>query len=130
MKHFILISIYLFSASLCIAQTNADLLVKEGVTLFDNGRYEEALGKYNAALAIDKDHYLANYEKAYTLISLKRYEESLTLSKYILTNFPDGSDNMAVYVNYGTCLDYLGKADEAIAKYDEGIRKYPDTCHN
>jgi tetratricopeptide (TPR) repeat protein len=104
----------------------ADALVAEGVALHDKGLYEDALKKYDAALAIKKEHYLANYEKSYTLLSLKRYEESITLSKYILTNFQDGSDNMSVYINYGNCLDYLGKAGEAIMKYDEGIKKYPD----
>lgn len=42
-------------------------LVSEGVKLYDNGKYEEALKKFNAALKLDDTYASTYYEKALTL---------------------------------------------------------------
>jgi hypothetical protein len=125
MKPLILPVLFLLLSISAIAQRNPDIIVKEGVTLHDQGFYDAAIRKYDSALALDKNHYLANYEKSYTLLVLKKYDECIVLSKYILENFKNGPDNMAVYVNYGSCLDWSGKSEAAIAIYNEGITKYP-----
>lgn len=124
MRNFIL-GLPLFFFMTAFAQQDARTLVREGVALHDKGQFDEAIQKYDAALALDNGFYLAHYEKSYTLMLAKRYDESIALSKYILKNFKDGPDNASVYVNYGTCLDYLGKPDEAVDVYNDGIRAFP-----
>ncbi|HEY6503844.1 MAG TPA: tetratricopeptide repeat protein [Chitinophagaceae bacterium] len=123
---FLIVSLSLLLFSLTADSQSADALVKEGVALHDKGLYDEAIKKYDAAIAIDKDHYLAYYEKSYSLMMAKKYEDCIGLSKYILTTFKDGPENKSVYINYGTCYDYLGKPKESLEIYDEGIKKYPD----
>ena len=123
MKKFVFVFLSLFFSTLIFSQQDLDALVKEGVTLHDSGQYEEALSKYNAVLAVDKNHYLANYEKSYTLMALRKYEECIEISKFLLKSFPDGNSNAAVYINYGTCFDLLGKAKQAVSIYNDGIKK-------
>src|SRR5215217_2206656 len=124
MKNVLFLALILISTA-SFAQQTPQSLVKEGTALNDKGLYDEAIAKYDAALAQDKNYYLAYYEKAYTLMMQKKYDESIELSKFILSNFKDGSENGSVYINYGTCLDYQGKPEKAIAAYNDGIKAYP-----
>jgi len=59
------------------------------------------------------------------LYALKKYEECIELSKQMIKQFPDQPLLKAVYVQYGSSLDDLGKSDEAIKIYNEGLKKFP-----
>lgn len=123
-KHLFTILSLLFSITV-LCQQDLDALVKEGVSLHDNGQYDEALKKYDAVLTVDRNHYLANYEKSYTLLALQRYDECIEILKFLLKNFPDNNQNAGVYINYGTCLDLLGRSKQAVEAYNDGIKKFP-----
>lgn len=125
MRKLLFIALSLLFSTVVLCQQDLDALVKEGVSLHDNGQYEEALKKYNAVLAVDKNHYLANYEKSYTLLALQKYDECIEISKFLLKNFPGNNQNAGVYINYGTCLDLRGKSKQAVDVYDDGIKKFP-----
>lgn len=57
-------------------------LVSEGVKLYDDGKYEEALKKFNAALKLDDTYASTYYEKALTLRAMdKNKEAKKTLEK-------------------------------------------------
>ena len=43
-------------------------LIKEGVQLNDQGKYTEAITKYNEALKLDPENAQANYEMGFTLV--------------------------------------------------------------
>ena len=104
---------------------DANALVKEGIALHDNGEYDAAIQKYNAALALDRDNYDALYEKAYSLLSGNKYSETIELCKYILKKHKANRNNGHVYITMGTSLDLSGKPKDAIKMYDEGIKLYP-----
>ncbi|MDP4263573.1 MAG: tetratricopeptide repeat protein [Bacteroidota bacterium] len=127
MKHLILVSPFLLFPLLAIAQKDHDSFMQEAAALRSKGLYEEAIRKYDSLLVIDKNDYSANYEKSYTFWIMKKYDECIRLSKFILENYKEGSANYAVYIQYGSCLDLTGKPGEALAIYDEGIKKYPAT---
>lgn len=124
MRMFILL--FLLSFSSLYAQDSANTLMDRGIALHDAGDYEGAIKLYDEVMKIDKDHYLAHYEKSYSLFSAKKYEDCIELSKQILKQYPDGPNNNGVYVNYATALEFLGKKEEAIKVYKKGIRRYPD----
>lgn len=120
----------LFVTNILLAQNaeHAYKKVDEGIELHDAGKYDEALSKYNEALILDKDNSFALYEKAMTLEALKRYDEAVETSKYILKLYPN-DDNKTVYVTYGNALDHMGKPDLALKIYDEGLKKHPSYYH-
>lgn len=117
---FILIPFIGFSQN----KTAAEAKVNEGITLHDEGKFSEALQKYNEALALDKDNLLALTEKSMTLEASKNYDEAIKICQFIITNFKN-DDIRTVYLNYGNSLDHSKKAHDAIKIYDEGLKKYP-----
>ncbi len=103
----------------------AEALVAEGIALHDRGDYQGAIKKYDKALQADKDNVLAMSEKALTLYALAKYKESSTLCKKIIELHPDDEALESVYITYGNSLDALGKSEESIAVYDQGIKAFP-----
>lgn len=100
-------------------------LVLEGVAFYDEGKYTQAISKYNDALKVDKDNLFALAEKAMTLIATQNYKESVDICKKVLKLYPNEELSM-LYVTYGNALDLLGDSKKAIKIYDEGIQKYPN----
>lgn len=120
----------LFASSLLYSQnsTKANEKIEEGIRLHDAGRYSDAIDKYNEALHIDKDNYVALAEKAMTLDILGKYDDAIEICQHILKLY-SRSDNSGIYVTYGNALDHAGKPGLALQIYDEGIRKNPDSYH-
>lgn len=104
---------------------SAKSLVKEGVALHDEGKYEEAIKKYDAAIALDNSFFEAYYEKSFSLLASNKYDDCLTLCKSILKQFTLEPNLAGVYINYGTCFDLQGKPKQAVNIYDKGIAAYP-----
>ncbi len=127
MKKSILAGIMLLSFLFAVAQNNKEAaeLVSEGIALHDKGDYEGAIKKYDDALKMDKDYFNALYEKSYSLVSMGKNRECASLCKDILKRYPDHPGLSAVYIQYGSVLDDLGKSKDALEVYNEGISKYP-----
>jgi tetratricopeptide (TPR) repeat protein len=128
MKKSILAVILLLSFLISTAQNKGEAaqLVSEGIELHDKGDYEGAIKKYEAALKIDNDYFNAHYEKSYSLTAMGKLKECAGLCKDILKKFPEHPGLNAVYIQYGSVLDDLGKPKEALEVYNEGISKYPN----
>ncbi len=98
--------------------------VNEGIEYHDQGKYIEAIAKYDDALKLDKDNIIALTEKALSLESLQKYDDAIDLCKRVLKLYPD-EDNRIAYLTYANALDHNQKPDAALKIYDEGIKKYP-----
>lgn len=128
MKCFLLLSAILLTNIICFAQRNEQVkkLVEEGIVLHDKGDYEGAIKKYDEAIAIDKYDFNANYEKTFSCLSAKKYDDCINLSKWMLLQFADNPQIKNIYVHYGSALDDKGDTQGAIRIFDEGLKKFPD----
>ncbi|HSY60725.1 MAG TPA: tetratricopeptide repeat protein, partial [Cytophaga sp.] len=128
MRKIFLIAMFTLFSSLLFAQnkTAADELVHQGVALHDEGKYDQAIAKYDQALLQDKDNFLALTEKAYSLSMLKKYDEAIACCKKVIELNPNSTELGMVYVTYGNALDAQNKGDESIRIYDEGLKKNPN----
>jgi tetratricopeptide (TPR) repeat protein len=99
-------------------------ILREGIALHDKGDYDGAIRLYDDVIGKDPGRLLAWYEKSLTLYVAQRYQECADLCAEVLKKFREGDELDNIYVNYGSALDALGKPDEAIKVYSQGIRKY------
>lgn len=125
MKYFILTLLLITFSHLVIGQGEVAQLVNDGNALHNKGDYASAIEKYDAALLLEPNHGGAMYEKSYSLMELKRYDEALKIIKKILKEFKDPMIRKLAYVNYGTILDYTGNKANSIKIYEEGIKEFP-----
>ncbi|HYV93935.1 MAG TPA: tetratricopeptide repeat protein [Chitinophagales bacterium] len=128
MKKILLLLLFPLLSNILFAQhkEEADALVSEGVDRHDKGDYASAIKKYDEALSLDKDNLSALAEKALTLLTLEKYDESIVCCKQAIEKH-EGSPNLkSVYVTYGNALDGLHKTEKAIAIYNEGLEQFPD----
>src|SRR5260370_689078 len=113
-----------------ISRTIKDLLkeewFKEGTTLHDLKRYEEALAAFEQAIRLDSNYAHAHYNKGYTLNDLKRYEEALAASEHASRLNPNHTDD---YNNKGNTLRDLKRYEEALAAFEQAIRLDPNYTH-
>jgi tetratricopeptide (TPR) repeat protein len=104
-------------------QAQSDL-IEEGISLHDQGNYEEALAKYAKVLELNPQNVWALYEMAYTYYAMEKFDQSLELcleaAKYKSPYLP------AVYNHLGNLYDQLGEPDKALVVYEKGTELYPD----
>ncbi|MBM7420924.1 MULTISPECIES: tetratricopeptide repeat protein [Chryseobacterium] len=124
MKRFLLLILFpVFSFSQ--NKNEAEVKVNEGIILHDEGKYNDALDKYEEALKLDKNNLIAISEKAMTLEALKKYDEAIELCKLAISIYPK-EDIKTIYITYGNSLDHSKRTKDALKIYDEGIKKYPN----
>ncbi|MBQ3772370.1 MAG: tetratricopeptide repeat protein, partial [Bacteroidaceae bacterium] len=121
-----LLLVMLFTISFAYGQTDektqkASALRKEGMTLHDQGKFEEAIKKYDEALKILPYDAILTYEKAYSLTAMGNKNEA----KEQLENlFKQGKTDDALsmpYMLYANLLDYDGKAMQALEAFDKAL---------
>lgn len=128
MKKTLLILMIFLVSNISFGQNKADAekLVNEGVAYHDKGDYDGAISRYDKALALDKDNLLALSEKALTLNTLQKCEESILICQRAIETHPGENGLKTVYVAYGNNLDDLKKTDKSVEIYDQGIKQFPD----
>lgn len=124
----IAITILLFLTSLLtFAQSEqADNLRDEGITLYDQGKYAEALDKYLESYKLDSNNIVLFSEMAMTYLELKDYENTERICQRAIEKFPDNRGLRYIYTTYGNCLDENQKPEEALKVYMMGINRFPD----
>lgn len=127
MKRLMLLLMLVSTCSIVCAQQQvaAEKLVQEGIQLHDKGDYDGAIKKYDAALILDEANLLALAEKALSLLTTKKFDESVKVCKTAIRNHPGEAQLNTVYLTYGNALDELKQTDKALSIYDEGIKKFP-----
>lgn len=128
MNKTLLILMILLVGNISFGQNKADAekLVNEGVAYHDKGDYNGAISRYDKALALDKDNLLALSEKALTLNTLQKCEESILICQRAIETHPGENGLKTIYVTYGNNLDDLKKTDKSVEIYDQGIKQFPD----
>lgn len=128
MKKTIFILMFALTCNLLFGQNklDAEKLVDEGIAYHDKGDYEGAILRYDKALKLDNDNLLALAEKAFSLLSSQRYEESIQYCQRAIETHPGENGLKTVYVTLGNATDALKKTDKSIEIYDEGIKQFPD----
>jgi CHAT domain-containing protein/tetratricopeptide (TPR) repeat protein len=94
-----------------------------GNSLFEEGRYEEAIESYDRAISIKHDYYEAWYSRGISLDNLGRYEEAIESYDRAISFKHDLHE---AWDNRGISLDNLGRYEEAIKSYDRAISFKPD----
>ncbi len=117
-----LIFLFLVVSNKILAQNSEDahILVKEGMKLNDDKKYNEAIEKYNQALKIDSGYLFADYQVALSLYALDKGKDGLPyLEKVIAGNT---SLNAAAYDLSGL-IYFRGKQYAEAEKYAIGAMK-------
>lgn len=122
MNIFLLIVVGIFLLPGAYGQKKFDPLLKKGIEYHDAKQYDQAIGVYERILREDSTVVEAQYELSLSLLESGRYEEAIVYCNKLT----DREDKYAIlgYNTKGSCLNYLGKPDEAIAVYLEGIERY------
>lgn len=108
-----------------------DYEVRQGDILLSDGRYEAALERFNAALAISPDHRGAVMGRGLVFLQSERYidaeAEFTYLIEFLRDNVePDDATGVAVhaaaYTNRGIIYDRTGRYEKALADYIEALK--------
>lgn len=84
--------------------------------------YEAAAEVYKELLALEPESETAHYELAFTYMYMKNYEKALEHSEKVVNmNGPNREQGLIIQ---GSCLDDLGRREEAIEVLEKGIKKY------
>ena len=100
-------------------------LVKEGVALHDEGKYEAAIAKYKQVLDQNPWEVGALFELSFTYFASKQYEQSLETAR--LGAQCRSASLPGFYVAMANALDELGKGKEAIEIYRAAIKQAPES---
>lgn len=127
MKKVIISFLLVIFSHLAFGQVDTNQLISDGKALHRQKDYKGAIAKYDAILMEQPNHEQATYEKSYSLMELKQYDEALKIIKKLLKVAKEPQIRRLSYVNYGTILDYQGDKKNAIKKYEEGIKEFPQS---
>lgn len=95
-----------------------------GVLLFDQGKYDEALADFDAALALMDTLADAHINRAYTLVAQKRWAEALaSFNRGIELGAPDPA---RAHFNRGIAHEELGNVRDAYADYKKAAELDPE----
>jgi tetratricopeptide (TPR) repeat protein len=121
MKTSLLAAFLLFTTPLL---GDVETLVREGIALYDSGKYDEAISKFSAALAEDPSSDLAAYELALTYSAKGDNAQCIALLE------PRAKKKSRVqapmHAILGNCLDHAGHPDRAVAVYRRGLKINPN----
>lgn len=126
-KRLLFLLIAIFAISFAYGQETdeklekAEALCKEGVTLHDEGKYEEAIKKYDEALKVKPDYYLAMTEKAYSLYSIDKKSDAKKILEKIIKKQPTDFDISHSYLIYANIVDDEGDQLKALEIYDKAL---------
>ncbi|MEA5465076.1 tetratricopeptide repeat protein [Leptothoe sp. PORK10 BA2] len=101
----------------------ASLRFEQGNIYAADGRDEDAIQAYDAALAIKPDKHAALSNKGNSLANMGRYEDAIQAYDAALAIKPDKHE--ALY-NKGISLDNMGRYEDAILAYDAALAIKPD----
>lgn len=126
MKATLLIIITFISFQLYYAQKKTFKCEKvyDAVKLIDQSQFDEGIAILEECEKIDPNDYTYPYEIAYALVGKKDYKSAISKLEKI-KNYPDIKSDY--YQLLGNTYDYDNNPKKAIATYDEGLKKFPNS---
>jgi tetratricopeptide (TPR) repeat protein len=119
-------ALFLFSVFQSAAQNEkARTLITEGVDLYDQGKYEDAIGKYKESMNLDSSNIVVYSEMSMTYLALHDFNHTEGLCRRAILKFPGNEILQNIYSNYGNSLDERKEPEQALKIYTEGISKFP-----
>jgi len=100
-------------------------LIKEGVQLNDQGKYTEAITKYNEALKLDPENAQANYEMGFTLVQSGKGNDGVPYVEKAIEKSNSLQLKAACYDMLGSIYDNDHQTQKAIEAYKNGIQVNP-----
>jgi tetratricopeptide (TPR) repeat protein len=101
-----------------------ELALNAAIDLHDQGKYDEAIARYQDVLKESPDNVFALFELAFSHAAKKDYQKSLEVAQ---KGTEYKSDLLAMFYDLmGTTLDSMGEPTRAITAYKRGIELAPD----
>jgi antitoxin component YwqK of YwqJK toxin-antitoxin module/Tfp pilus assembly protein PilF len=107
---------------------NNDLILKKGVSLYESGKYADAIKEYEKISKVDPKYLNAQYEKAMALSALEKKEELRAFfedlhNKNLMPQFP------TLYTLYGSFLSDQKEYDQSEKVFKEGEQYLPNSSN-
>ena len=99
----------------------ANALCKEGMALHNQGKFEEAIRKFDEGLKILPYNATLIYDKAYSLVAMGKNAEAKKLLEKLFKEGNTDEDVSMPYVFYANLLDDDGEAMQALEVYDKAL---------
>lgn len=116
---------FLLTVTLFGQDNRVNEIIKQGIALHDQQKYEEAVEKYKEALKIDNNSAIANYEISYTYFSLGKYDDAIKHGKKIIEKNSECLHEAVIVL--GNSYDMKGEFNEAVKFYEWGLLKFPES---
>ena len=116
-------SITLFNHALQVTKDNYLVHNHLGLTLFIEGKTEEAIYHYNEAIRIKPKYFDAYFNRGIANFKLGKYQMTIEDLNKAIRLIPD---YINAYYNRGVTYSYLGQHQLAIENYNVAIRLKPD----
>ncbi|XP_063242051.1 stress-induced-phosphoprotein 1 [Bacillus rossius redtenbacheri] len=97
-------------------------LKEQGNAALQAGKFEEAVRHYSAAIALDAGNHVLYSNRSAAYAKAGRYLQALEDAEKTIELKPDWGKG---YSRKGSVLAYLGRLDESVAAYEEGLRHEP-----
>jgi len=126
-KTILLITFILASFTMLLygQQSEVQKLIREGVTLHDNGEYKEAIEKYNEAMKIDPKSMQAIYETSLSYLALQDFENAVKYSTIVIKS-NDKQLSPGAYAVKSEALVAMNRTDDAIKLLQAGLKENGD----
>lgn len=107
---------------------NNDLILKKGISLYEEKKYADALKEYEKISKVDPRYLDAQYEKAMALAALEKKEELKAFfedlhAKNVMPEFP------TLYTLYGSFLSDQKEYDQSEKIFKEGEKYLPNSSN-
>lgn len=111
------------------AEKSAADYFEYGITCFDEGEYEEAVGAYHEALKYAPEDAIIHFNLGLALHEMNEIEAAMEAYREAIRFQPDYA---AAHLNLGVALYDAGRFEEAIEAYRTALRleENPDTYYN